>query len=188
MLIGLTGRAGSGKSHVRKIVSHLDGLNWCDCDVLGHTILEKSSIKYALINTFGESILDVRSRINRRALGNIVFNQEVKRKRLNSIVHPELKKEVQIWVSKQKGVSVIEGALLEELDLMSLCDVILVIDTEDMSIMKNSPKQYKISKLQKSREWYQGIANHVIKNSYDQDFDLACIAFFKKRLLITKNT
>jgi dephospho-CoA kinase len=188
MLIGLTGRAGSGKSYVRLLVSHFEGLNWCDCDVLGHEILEQDDIKIALIHEFGEAILDTRLSINRKVLGHIVFSDESKRKRLNKIVHPEIKRHIQEWVLKQTGLSVIEGALLEEIDLIPLCDEILVIDTDDMSIMKRSPKQYKISRLQNSRERYQEIGGTVIINTYDDCFKQACLSYFKKRLLLTRST
>src|SRR5699024_4738149 len=47
-----------------------------------------------IVQAFGESILEDNKEINRKALGNIVFNDEAKRKTLNNIIHPAIRKEM----------------------------------------------------------------------------------------------
>lgn len=43
---------------------------------------------------FGKEVLNVDSSLNREKLGEVIFSNEHKRKLLNSITHPEIRKEI----------------------------------------------------------------------------------------------
>jgi dephospho-CoA kinase len=63
-------------------------------------------------------------KVSRKKLGMIVFSDTGKLKRLNFIVHPQLKLKVK---EKAKGNCVIDAALLVQLGLNRLCDKIILV-------------------------------------------------------------
>src|SRR6202161_1452056 len=97
--IGLTGGIASGKSTVASMLRDLD----CPvlaADALGHELLEPGQTAYAeVVREFGIDILDSYGNVDRTALGEIVFADEERREKLNSIFHPR------VWGIIQEGVT-----------------------------------------------------------------------------------
>ncbi|MDW7662879.1 MAG: dephospho-CoA kinase [Bacillota bacterium] len=92
MFIGLTGGIGSGKSTVTNYLKNKDYIV-IDADVLAKTVVEPGEKAYFdIVTAFGESILNSDGSINRKQLGDIIFQDEVQRKKLNEIVHPEVRR------------------------------------------------------------------------------------------------
>ncbi|MBW2595078.1 MAG: dephospho-CoA kinase [Deltaproteobacteria bacterium] len=88
--IGLTGGIGSGKSTVARLFQKR-GAHIIDVDVLAHMVEEPGSAVWnRIVEHFGREILDKDDRINREALGGIVFRDSEKLEKLNSIVHPAI--------------------------------------------------------------------------------------------------
>lgn len=75
--ICVTGKSGSGKSTFSKILS--DRLKDCvhlDIDKLAHEALKDNLVKVKITNIVGDSILDEFKNIDRKKLGQIVFNDK----------------------------------------------------------------------------------------------------------------
>jgi dephospho-CoA kinase len=91
-IIGLTGGIASGKSTVSKMLNE-KGYTIIDADLAARMVVEVDQPAYlAIVEEFGEHILhDHDSTINREKLGQIIFNSEEKRKKLNGIVHPAVR-------------------------------------------------------------------------------------------------
>ena len=86
-LIGLTGGVGSGKSTVAEILREL-GAEVLDADEAAHAAYEPGSPGFdAVVKEFGADYVRD-GRIDRRQLGELVFNDPDARRRLNAIVHP----------------------------------------------------------------------------------------------------
>jgi dephospho-CoA kinase len=87
-LIGLTGNIGSGKSTVLAMLEQL-GARIVDADGLVHKVMDKGTPEWqAIVDTFGEAVLDEAGRIDRQKLGSVVFEDPQALKRLEEIVHP----------------------------------------------------------------------------------------------------
>jgi hypothetical protein len=72
-VIGLTGNIAVGKSVVRQMLQHL-GAYTIDADSLAHQAMMPGAPAYkTVVSTFGQMIVGEDGRINRAALGNIVF-------------------------------------------------------------------------------------------------------------------
>ncbi|MGY3777530.1 dephospho-CoA kinase [Isobaculum melis] len=87
-VIGLTGSIASGKSTVSEFLKaqHIPLL---DADVIAREVVEKESEGLQkLVLAFGKEILQADGTLNRKKLGQLIFNQEEKRKTLNQILHP----------------------------------------------------------------------------------------------------
>jgi dephospho-CoA kinase len=90
ILVGLTGGIGSGKSLVARVFKDL-GAHIIDADRIVHDLLEPGQEAYLeVLDHFGEQILLPTRGIDRRKLGEIVFNDAVKRAWLNSCLHPRV--------------------------------------------------------------------------------------------------
>jgi dephospho-CoA kinase len=92
-IIVLTGGIASGKSTVGKILKDR-GYEVVESDKIVHKLYSKNSEVYNLIiEEFGTEVAGEDS-INRKKLGNIVFNDDKKIKKLNKIVHKYVVKEL----------------------------------------------------------------------------------------------
>jgi phosphopantetheine adenylyltransferase / dephospho-CoA kinase len=105
-IIGLTGGVASGKSNIRKDLENL-GVATIDCDQLGHaTYLKGTETFNEIIKIFGQDIVDDQTgQIDRKKLGNKVFNDKIKLKSLTDIVWPQVHRLMreQIEILFQKG-------------------------------------------------------------------------------------
>jgi len=87
-ILGLSGGIGSGKSMVTRIFAEL-GATTIDADAIVHA--QQAAGQPMLLEiaaAFGEKVIAADGRLDREALGAIVFNDEAARTRLGNIVHP----------------------------------------------------------------------------------------------------
>tara|TARA_Y100000310_G_scaffold251715_1_gene258305 strand:- start:23907 stop:24458 length:552 start_codon:yes stop_codon:yes gene_type:complete len=148
MIIGITGYIGSGKTTFSNIFkSH--GFKIIKADKIGHKILKSKKVKNKIVKEFGKNILKNKS-IDRKKLGNIVFNNKSKLNKLNKIMHPIILKLIKskIKSSKNKNI-IIEAALLHKIKLYRLVDKIILIKTNKNLIIKRSVNKEKIKSILK---------------------------------------
>jgi dephospho-CoA kinase len=87
-VIGLVGNIGSGKSTVLRMLERL-GAETIDADQLVHEVMAKDSpVSRAIVDAFGEEILDEDGNVDRKRLGSVVFEDRQALTRLEQIVHP----------------------------------------------------------------------------------------------------
>ena len=129
-IVGLTGGVATGKSTVAKMF--LDcGAVVLNADYFAKKQLWRTSPVFTkIVKTFGEEIL-VRGRINRERLAAIVFSQQQKRKELEAIVHPMVKKEILGRIASFKKnkhqIVIIEVPLLFEVGWDAWMDQVVVV-------------------------------------------------------------
>ena len=90
---------------------------------------------------FGDSIKNEDGSLNRKALGNIVFNDDNKLIELNNLTHPKIKEKILSEIEKvklfNKNIIVIDAALLIEAGYLEIVDKVLVITcNEDIQIKR----------------------------------------------------
>lgn len=87
-VFALTGGIGSGKSSVAAILAE-SGIPVVDADDLARKAVEVGSVGLqAVIDAFGEGILNAHGALDRPRLGALVFRDKDARNHLESIVHP----------------------------------------------------------------------------------------------------
>ncbi|MDT4761904.1 dephospho-CoA kinase [Sphaerochaeta sp. PS] len=127
MVIGLTGKAAAGKNVVADAFSTL-GCEVVDVDLLGHSVLEQN--QDLLQKSFGKDIVR-EGRVDRRALGSLVFSDPEKLHLLEAITHPAMveacKRLIEEAKSAQKPALVINAALLYRMGLYTLCDHVVFV-------------------------------------------------------------
>jgi dephospho-CoA kinase len=134
-IIGLTGGIASGKSTVSKMLIQ-KGFAVVDADIAARKVVEKGETAYyQIVREFGESILLKDKSIDRAALGAIIFNNNEKRLRLNSFVHPA----VRAYMNKEKNDAIADGKqtifldipLLFESKLTSMVEKTILVFVEE---------------------------------------------------------
>jgi len=90
VLVGLTGGIASGKSLVARVFRDL-GAHIIDADRIAHELLGPGQQAYReVLDYFGEELLLPNGGIDRKKLGELVFNDAEKRAWLNSCLHPRI--------------------------------------------------------------------------------------------------
>ncbi len=130
IVIGLTGGIGTGKSEVSRAFCQL-GAVVVDADKVGHQVyLPHSEAWREVMDAFGRTILQPNGEIDRKKLGDIVFNDPKALEKLNAITHPRMygMLERRIKALQKEGVRevVLEAAVLIEANWVPLVDEVWV--------------------------------------------------------------
>lgn len=139
--VGLTGSIATGKSTVSRMLAEL-GAVIIDADKIAFdAVLKGTPACRKIIDYFGECVLQENGEIDRKALGDIIFNDAQKKQVLNSIVHPEVFSEMGRQVNdaeKKPGtVIILDVPLLIESGMhKAMSDVILVYTPEDVQLQR----------------------------------------------------
>jgi dephospho-CoA kinase len=143
-VIGITGGIGSGKSTVtaylrRKLYSV------CDADEIAREAVRpgEPALK-ELTATFGKKILNDDGSLNRRALADMVFGDEAKVEALNTILHSDISRRLEVCINrhrthilKSRGkmktlkVAFLTAPLLFEAGLAGRCDETWLITADE---------------------------------------------------------
>lgn len=134
-VVGLTGEIGGGKSAVAALLADR-GAVVIDADVAGHQALERPEVRRRLVARFGSTILaeEDDSRIDRRALGRIVFADPAALRDLEAVVHPVMvdrfRREIQEARARDDAppLVAIDAAILLEAGWNALCDLVVFVD------------------------------------------------------------
>jgi dephospho-CoA kinase len=90
LLVGLTGGIASGKSLVGRVFRDM-GAHLIDADRIVHSLLSKNEQAWKeVLDHFGPDILLPNKEIDRKKLGEIVFNDNEQREWLNRCLHPKV--------------------------------------------------------------------------------------------------
>lgn len=130
--IGITGGIGSGKSTICKIFNALN-IPVYNADIAAKKLmLLNADLRKSLQENFGSEIFPNEGAFNKNQLAAIVFNDKEKLNLLNSLVHPAVKKDYEVWISKQNAPYCIrEAAILFESGTNIGLDKTILVDAPD---------------------------------------------------------
>src|SRR5690625_3671311 len=156
VIIGLTGSIATGKSTIAKMFKELE-IEVIDADLIAREVVEAGEPAYIdIVQAFGESILEDNKEINRKALGNIVFNDDAKRKTLNNIIHPAIRKEMlaqrDALIKSGSEVIVMDIPLIFESGLEDYVEKILFSYTTETSQLKRLIAREKYTEKEDKRQ------------------------------------
>ena len=176
-LVGLTGGIASGKSTVAEILKR-QGAAIINADVLAREVVEPDRRAWTeIVNTFGTAVLQPDRALDRQKLRAIIFDDPDARKKLESIIHPQVRAlaEQRIREHAAAGYAVIvyEVPLLFEGNLQEwLRPVILVacdVDTQRKRLQSrdnlSAVQAQKHIEAQMSLEEKRRLADYVIENN-----------------------
>jgi dephospho-CoA kinase len=100
--LGITGVIGSGKSQVARRLRDL-GVPVIESDDVVHEAYGPgTNANRQVVEEFGDDVLDSTGSIDRRALAAVVFSDPGRRKRLESIIWPEVRRVTEAWLRKRE--------------------------------------------------------------------------------------
>lgn len=134
-VLGLTGGIGCGKSEAARYLESL-GAKHIDADAISRACTDIGGCALPKIReVFGDGVFGENGMLNRRGLGNIVFNNPAAKRALENIIHPLVQKTImdEIDAAGAAGipVTVLDVPLLFESGLDVLCDETWVMDADE---------------------------------------------------------
>lgn len=130
--VGITGGIGSGKSLVCRIFATL-GVPVYDSDSRAKILMTTDGILTGQIRKeFGNLSYNSDGTLNRKFIGEVVFQDDSMRQILNRLVHPRVAVDYKQWLSAQSYAYVLkEAALLIETGSYKELDKIIVVTAPD---------------------------------------------------------
>ncbi len=161
LTIGLTGGIGSGKSTVASYFSEL-GVPTINTDAIARKLSEPGQAGFRqIIDHFGKQLLKADGTLNRAELRTKIFNNPAERYKLEQILHPLIRTEMQQQLQQQKKpYCLIEIPLLLEAGWHNEVNRILVVDAPHTLQIERTIQRNGISK----EEAKQIIATQIERN------------------------
>jgi len=148
-IVGLIGRAGSGKSTVSAALAE-NGARVIDADRVGHDVTDRDSkVRAALIAEYGPDVYRPNGTLDRIRVAERVFADPAARERLNRLTHPRLIARIEaaleaLRAETFRGIVLIDAALMLDWGLEKHCDVLIAV---------TAPESTRIERLRESRGW-----------------------------------
>jgi dephospho-CoA kinase len=169
-IVGLVGRAGSGKSVVANTLA-ADGADVIEADLVGHEVTDlDSEVRAALAREYGDEIYRPDGRLDRERVAASVFRDPEARARLDWLVHPRLVARLEqrlegLRARGTRGVVVLDAALLLEWGLERGCDAVIAV---------TAPPAEQVARLMRSRGWTEAEArSRLMAQRTDEAFRAA---------------
>jgi dephospho-CoA kinase len=134
-VVGLTGGIASGKTTVSEMFADL-GIPVIDADDLAREVVEPGTPGLAaIVEEFGDEVLDAHGRLDRKKVGELVFRDEEARETLNAIMHPRIgaagARYIQSHQDDPASYVVYEGALLVETGAHKGFSALVVVSADE---------------------------------------------------------
>jgi len=172
--VALTGGIASGKSTVADLFAAL-GVPVIDTDVIAREVVEPGQPALAAITAaFGQEVLDAEGRLDRRRMRERIFADPDARRRLEAILHPAIRAEMERQSREAGGayqVLVIpllaEGGRRDHVDRVLLVDVPEAVQVERLMTRDGVSREQAQASLaaQATRAARLGLADDVVQNT-----------------------
>ncbi len=143
-ILGITGEIGAGKSYVsRKLVELGEArgiqVHNIELDYIGHQIITDlqepryQRVREEIMQTFGPKTRSADGSINRKVLGELVFNDDGAREKLNQIMEKPIQVRWKRELNGREGLILLNAALIAETEMSYLCNnnvVLIGVDKE----------------------------------------------------------
>lgn len=185
MIIGITGGSGCGKTTLLEVIRDLGGMV-LDCDAIYHQLLERDTTLLAAIEDRFPGVV-THGKLDRKALGSIVFQDQEALAALNRITHGAVKEEVSRRLLTAPKLAAIDAIGLFESGLDKLCQLtIAVVAPEEDRITRlmlrdHISREYALARIaaQPSQEEFRRRCDYCLENDGRlESFREKCLAFF----------
>jgi len=158
--VGITGGIGAGKSLICRIFNLL-GIPLYNADYYAKYLMQTDrALISAIKQSFGHHIYE-NNHLNRKALAEIVFNNQEKLDQLNQIVHPAVFEHGNTWFANQqqqnKPYAIKEAALLFETGSYKMLDITILVLAPEMvrinRVMKRDQTDIESIKNRMNKQW-----------------------------------
>lgn len=172
-VIGIIGGAGVGKTFVGQYMCQSLHGHFIEADKIGHQVLKQENVIKMIVNRFGQEIVKAGG-IDRRELGNIVFNDNNHLIALNKIVHPIMYDVIESHIRQtDSDYVVLEAAVMIEAKFYHLVDKMILLTSNDKVRMNRLINKRMIAEekakamIQAENDAYMDYADEVVDTSDD---------------------
>jgi dephospho-CoA kinase len=172
-VVGITGGIGSGKTTVTDLFAKY-AIEVIDADVIAREVVEPGTPALkAIINKFGQSVLDESDSLDRAKLRRLVFNDIEVKNWLNQLLHPAIRRQMLLQTQQAKSdYCLLSVPLLVENKLNEQVDRVVIVDVDEPTQLqrtllrdKTNEKQIRaIMSAQATRQQRLEVADDVIDN------------------------
>jgi len=181
LLVGLTGGIATGKSAVAAMFRML-GAVIIDADVLAREVVEPGQSALAeVVREFGPRMITADGRLDRKALGGIVFADAERRRRLEAITHPRIREVFErrlhdLAEQEFRGVVVFDAPVMIESGNYKNMDRLVVVVTDEatqiarLMARDGCTREEALARIRSQMPLSEKarLADHVIDNSGDR--------------------
>jgi dephospho-CoA kinase len=177
-VVGITGGIGSGKTTVTDLFAKY-AIEVIDADVIAREVVEPGTPALkAIINKFGQSVLDESDSLDRAKLRRLVFNDIEVKNWLNQLLHPAIRRQMLLQTQQAKSdYCLLSVPLLVENKLNEQVDRVVIVDVDEPTQLqrtllrdKTNEKQIRaIMSAQATRQQRLEVADDVIDNNGGTD-------------------
>lgn len=148
-ILGLTGGIGSGKSAAAEAFAEL-GIETIDADHAARWVVEPGRPALAaIVDRFGEAVLQADGQLNRAALRERVFADPQQRQWLEKLLHPLIRAEISSFLSAaQSPYAILVSPLLIESGQHKRVQRVLVVDVPSELQMARAVQRDQVSEAQ----------------------------------------
>ncbi len=176
IVVGLTGGIASGKSTVSRLLKERS-VPVIDADVLAREVVAPgTSGLRAIIGEFGTDILSPDGTLDRKKLGDIIFKDAKKRRILNAIVHPAVRRAMlrdvlRCWWSGE-SICVLDVPLLVEAGLWRWVGYVVVIYWSVLLVFNRKERKFNHNTDTDSLHFIGQLSRFANETTYDtRQFD-----------------
>lgn len=130
-VLGLLGGVASGKSFVAGLLAQ-HGATVLDADRAGHQVLEHGDVKAALRGRWGPRVFTAAGQVNRKAVGEIVFQDQTELEFLEAVTHPRigclLQEQIEHLLQQGAPAAVLDAPVMLKAGWDAMCDAIWFVD------------------------------------------------------------
>ena len=186
MILGITGGTGCGKTTLLKLLE-AQGALVIDCDAVYHKLLETDQTMLREIGTRFPGVIR-ENKLDRKALGSIVFADPQALQDLNKITHKAVKQEVLKLLETAPQLVAIDAIGLFEGGLAELCKLTIAVTAPEKDRITRLMAREGISEsyakariaAQKPQSEFSALCDVTLENNGTlEDFQKKCLAFFR---------
>ena len=189
VILGITGGTGSGKTSALNAIRDLGG-TVIDCDAVYHKMVaENQELRHAIEVKF-HGVFNSDGSLNRKKLGELVFENKERMEQLNEVIYRFLVPEVQRLCQEGGDLVAIDAINLVESGADSICDKTIAITApmelrvRRITARDGIDERYARMRIsaQKSDEFYRGKCDYELSNTAETAaaFQSAAQIFFQR--------
>ena len=131
MIIGITGKSGSGKTTYANKLSEENGYTVVHIDENGHAVLERDDVQTLLMNALGDNCV-ANGVVNRKCIGEMIFTNRHLYNDISDFVWSAMKVEIDAFINSNPNI-ILDWILLPHTHYWKMCDtkILMVADEED---------------------------------------------------------
>ncbi|GMG60324.1 dephospho-CoA kinase [Tetragenococcus halophilus] len=173
-ILGITGSIATGKSTVVNIFKQY-GFSVVDADIIAREVVEPNTAGLKkIVETFGSSVLCSDGSLNRKQLGQMIFNDAKKRQALNALLAPFLQEAI---IEQIKRASAAASLVIADIPLLYeagydkyMDQVAVVYIPEDLQVQRLM-KRDRITKKEAQKKVASQLSIEEKKKRADIIFD-----------------